>query len=62
MHLLPLGALLSPRTACGAGGYTYYHIWQANLRYRCGSPWGSKGEVTALPNDDEIVIVRPTYE
>ena len=26
---LPLGALLSPCTACGTGGYTYYHIWQA---------------------------------
>ena len=25
---LPLGALLIPCTVCGAGGYTYSHIWQ----------------------------------
>ena len=28
---LPLGALLIPCTMCGAGGYTYYHIWQVSL-------------------------------
>ena len=28
---LPLGALHSPCAMCGAGGYTYYHIWQVRL-------------------------------
>ena len=27
---LPRGALLSPCTVCGTGGYTYYHIWQVS--------------------------------